>query len=154
VSAALAELILPGSIALEVTADTKAAALEELVGLLDAGRPLADRALFTEAVLAREALSTTGLGEGIAIPHGKSDGIAAPAIAFARSSRGIDWGSPDGTPAHLLFLIGVPEAAAGDEHLVILAKLARTLMRDEFRQRLLDAATVEDVLTILGEIAS
>lgn len=86
--------------------------------------------------LAREAQGTTGLGEEIAIPHAKTDAVTAPLVGFARSADGIDWGSLDGTRTRLVFLIAVPEAAAGDEHLRILALLSRKLMDADFRARL------------------
>ncbi|WP_159061042.1 PTS sugar transporter subunit IIA, partial [Streptomyces hygroscopicus] len=100
----------------------------------------------------REEQGTTGLGEEIAIPHAKTDAVTAPVVGFARSPEGIEWGAPDGTKARLVFMIAVPEAAAGDEHLRILARLSRTLMAAEFRERLLGAADVGAILRVLGEI--
>ena len=102
--------------------------------------------------LAREAQGTTGLGEEIAIPHAKTDAVSAPVVGFARSAEGIEWGSPDGTRARLIFMISVPEAAAGDEHLRILALLSRKLMDTGFRARLAGAADEAAVLEVLGEI--
>lgn len=149
----LSEYVNLASIRLELEATTKETALSELVELIGQGGALVNAEQFAAAVQAREALSSTGLGDGIAIPHGKSDGIGRPAVAFARSTEGIAWGSHDGSPAHLLFLIGVPEADAGTEHLVILSRLARALVRDDFRQELLKAKSPEDVLTTLKQIA-
>lgn len=99
--------------------------------------------------LAREAQGTTGLGESIAIPHAKTDAVTRPTVGFARSAEGIEWGAPDGTKARLLFMISVPGAAAGDEHLRILALLSRKLMDGGFRERLRaapDGAAILDVL--------
>ena len=78
--------------------------------------------------------------------------MTAPVVGFARSADGIDWGSPDGTPAKLVFLIAVPEAAAGDEHLRILALLSRKLMDTGFRARLQGAEDEAAILRTLGEI--
>lgn len=113
---------------------------------------MADVDELVRVALAREAQGTTGLGEEIAIPHAKTDAVTAPVVAFARSADGIDWGSPDGTPARLVFMISVPEAAAGDEHLRILALLSRKLMDAEFRARLQGAEDEAAILCVLGEI--
>lgn len=142
------------SMDLHFTASSKAEAVLKMVDLMGQADAVADAAVFTAAVQAREALSTTGLGEGIAIPHGKSDGIHRPAVAFARSETGIDWASPDGTPAKLIFLIGVPQAQAGDEHLRILAMLARRLVHPEFREALMTAGTIDEVRQALSSVSA
>lgn len=103
------------------------------------------------AALAREARSTTGIGEGIAIPHAKTDAVSSPVVAFARSRDGIDWNSVDGTTAELIFMIAVPGAAAGNEHLRILAELSRCLMKPAFRAAMLAAETPADILVALNE---
>lgn len=113
---------------------------------------MADVDELVRVALAREAQGTTGLGEEIAIPHAKTDAVTAPVVGFARSADGIDWGSPDGTRARLVFLISVPEAAAGDEHLRILALLSRKLMAADFRARLQGAEDEAAILRVLGEI--
>ncbi|WP_394297214.1 fructose-specific PTS transporter subunit EIIC [Streptomyces rimosus] len=106
----------------------------------------------TRVALAREAQGTTGLGEEIAIPHAKTDAVTAPVVGFARSEEGIDWDSLDGTRARLVFMISVPEAAAGDEHLRILALLSRKLMDADFRARLQSAPDETAVLRVLSEV--
>ncbi|GAA1690657.1 fructose-specific PTS transporter subunit EIIC [Streptomyces yatensis] len=135
-----------------LTADGKDAAIREMAELLAGAGKVADTAELVRAVFAREDQGTTGLGEEIAIPHAKTDAVTAPVVGFARSPEGIEWGAPDGTKARLVFMIAVPEAAAGDEHLRILALLSRKLMSAEFRERLLGAADVEAILRVLGEI--
>jgi PTS system fructose-specific IIC component len=102
------------------------------------------------AALHRELISTTGIGEGIAIPHAQCDGASEPVLAFARSSAGVDWKSLDEQPAHLIFMIAVPEAAAGTEHLRVLAQLSRSLMKPSFRAAIELAATPADVLSVLA----
>lgn len=149
----LLDLLDPRSVDLAFDAGSKDEAIDQLVGLLGRADVLADPVVFADAVKRREALSCTGLGDGIAIPHGKSDGILRPAVAFARSTKGVSWGASDGSPAHLVFLIGVPAAQAGDEHLRILAMLARRLVRPAFREGLLSALTVADLRSVLAEVS-
>ncbi|GDY54177.1 hypothetical protein SVIO_048000 [Streptomyces violaceusniger] len=120
-----------------LAADGKDAAIREMAELLAATGKVADTAELVRAAFAREDQGTTGLGEEIAIPHAKTDAVTAPVVGFARSPEGIEWGAPDGTKARLVFMIAVPEADAGDEHLRILALLSRKLMGVEFRERLL-----------------
>lgn len=97
----------------------------------------------------RESEGTTGIGDGIAIPHAKADGVTRPMLAFGRSADGIDWKSMDDAPAHLVFLIAVPSEQAGDEHLRILAALSRALTKQPFREKLLAASSREEVLNTL-----
>ncbi|MEU0846335.1 fructose-specific PTS transporter subunit EIIC [Streptomyces sp. NPDC005962] len=136
----------------QLTADRKDDAIREMAALLAASGKVADAAELVRAAFAREDQGTTGLGEEIAIPHAKTDAVTAPVVGFARSAEGIEWGAPDSTKAHLIFMIAVPEAAAGDEHLRILALLSRKLMGAEFRERLAGAGDVGAILRVLGEI--
>ncbi|WP_425282212.1 fructose-specific PTS transporter subunit EIIC [Streptomyces platensis] len=136
----------------ELVAEEKEAAIREMAELVAATGKVADADELVRVALAREAQGTTGLGEEIAIPHAKTDAVTAPVVGFARSADGIDWGSLDGTRARLVFLIAVPEAAAGDEHLRILALLSRKLMDADFRARLQGAAGESGILRVLGEI--
>ncbi|MFD9211353.1 fructose-specific PTS transporter subunit EIIC [Streptomyces sioyaensis] len=136
----------------QLAAGEKEAAIREMAELAAGTGKVADVAELVRVALAREAQGTTGLGEEIAIPHAKTDAVTAPVVGFARSADGIDWGSPDGTPAKLVFLIAVPEAAAGDEHLRILSLLSRKLMDSDFRARLQGAEDTAAILRTLGEI--
>ncbi|MEH6378962.1 fructose-specific PTS transporter subunit EIIC [Streptomyces sp. KLMMK] len=135
-----------------LAAHGKEAAIREMAGLLAASGHVADVDGLVAAALAREEMGTTGLGEEIAIPHAKTDAVSAPVVGFARS-EGIEWGALDGTKARLIFMIAVPSAAAGDEHLRILAMLSRKLMDPGFRERLLSAGEDEGALVgILREV--
>ncbi|WP_390898444.1 fructose-specific PTS transporter subunit EIIC [Streptomyces angustmyceticus] len=136
----------------QLDAGEKEAAIREMAELAAGTGRVADVDALVRVALAREAQGTTGLGEEIAIPHAKTDAVTAPVVGFARSADGIDWGSPDGTPARLVFMIAVPEAAAGDEHLRILALLSRKLMDADFRARLQGAEDKTAMLRVLGEI--
>ncbi|MES5822098.1 fructose-specific PTS transporter subunit EIIC [Streptomyces sp. RG80] len=130
----------------------KEAAVRELAGLLALSGAVADVDELVATALRREEQGTTGLGEEIAIPHAKTDAVTAPVVGFARSAEGIEWGSLDGTRARLVFMIAVPEAAAGDEHLRILALLSRKLTDAGFRERLTAAPDERGILEVLGEI--
>ncbi|MGP3989364.1 fructose-specific PTS transporter subunit EIIC [Streptomyces sp. 3N207] len=136
----------------QLSAVDKDAGIREMAALLERSGKVADSAALVQAALAREEQGTTGLGEEIAIPHAKTDAVTAPVVGFARSAEGIEWGALDGTKARLVFMIAVPEAAAGDEHLRILALLSRKLMDPAFRTRLLEAPDKETVLDALAEI--
>ncbi|GAA2059406.1 PTS fructose transporter subunit IIABC [Streptomyces albiaxialis] len=135
-----------------LSAGDKDAAVREMAELLARTGKVTDTEALVRAALAREEQGTTGLGEEIAIPHAKTDAVSAPVVGFARAPEGIEWGALDGTKARLVFMISVPEAAAGDEHLRILALLSRKLMDAGFRQRLLDAPDRSAVMEVLGEI--
>ncbi|MER5429363.1 fructose-specific PTS transporter subunit EIIC [Streptomyces sp. NPDC002588] len=130
----------------------KEAAVREMAELLARSGKVADVDELVATALRREEQGTTGLGEEIAIPHAKTDAVTAPVVGFARSAEGVEWGSLDGTKARLVFMIAVPEAAAGDEHLRILALLSRRLMDPGFRERLTAAPDERAVLDVLSEI--
>lgn len=136
-------------ITLEEPPAEKEAAIEFLLDrAVDAGR-VDDREAALEALLAREEETTTGVGMGIGIPHAKTDAVAEPTIAFARSSAGIDFDAMDDQPATLLFLLLVP-AEGGEEHLELLSSLSRALMHDDVRERLHEAeskAAIEETIT-------
>ncbi|MFI6688755.1 fructose-specific PTS transporter subunit EIIC [Streptomyces sp. NPDC050485] len=140
------------TVKVQLASREKEAAIREMAGMLAATGNVRDVDELVRVALAREAQGTTGLGEEIAIPHAKTDAVSAPVVGFARSAEGIEWGSLDGTKAKLVFMISVPEAAAGDEHLRILALLSRKLMDTGFRERLSSAADEVAVLEVLGEI--
>lgn len=101
------------------------------------------------AAAAREAQGSTAVGMGVAIPHAKSDGADKPMVAFARPAATIDWNGAES--ADLVFLISVPSAQAGTEHLRILAKLSRALVQTSFREGLKNAATPEEIVTLVAD---
>lgn len=132
----------------ELKAATKLEAIEEMVEQLNLSGKLINKSAYLEAVLHREAEYSTGIGMGVAIPHGKSSGVKSPALVFARSQAGIDFESMDGESTYLLFLVAVPESA-NDEHLKILGLLSRKLMHQEVRQKLMEAVSYEEVIDII-----
>lgn len=142
----------PGSILLGVTGTDRDALIRTLAERGRATGQIADVEAVVATALAREAQGTTGVGQGIAIPHATTDAVDSPFIGFARVADGTDWHAMDGAPATLVFLIGVPQAAAGDEHLRILAALSRALMKKPVRQGLESAGSPEQVLQVLESV--
>ena len=140
------------TVKVRLEAGTKDAAIREMAAMLATTGKVADPEALVAAAFAREDQGSTGLGEEIAIPHAKTDAVTAPVVGFARSAEGVEWGSLDGTQAKLIFMITVPEAAAGDEHLRILAMLSRKLMDTGFRERLSAAPDEAAVLAVLREV--
>ncbi len=128
------------------------AIIEEMIQKLDDNGVLSSKVDFKEAIFAREALSSTGIGETIAIPHGKSNAVKRPAVVFGLKQAGVDWNSIDGTDAKIIFMIAVPEESAGDAHLKILQMLSRKLMDDTFRNKLLAVQTTEEAYQLLDTI--
>ena len=146
----ITQLLTKNTIILDLDAHSKTAVLTELIGQLDQAGKLIDKKKFTEDILARETQSTTGIGDGIAIPHAKSSAVQVPAIAFGRSLKGIDYESLDGQPAHLFFMIAASEGANND-HLDALSRLATFLMDANFRNQILAATSIEDVLQAVSD---
>ncbi|MDD4849618.1 MAG: fructose-specific PTS transporter subunit EIIC [Gemmiger sp.] len=145
----ITQLLRPGSILLGAGTTDKAAAIHTLVGLMAKSGNLADPAAFEQAVLAREAQSTTGVGGGLAIPHAKSASVTAPGLAALTLPAGLAYGALDGAPVRLLFLVAAPQDA-NNLHIEVLAELARLLMEPGFRERLLAAPTPEDFLQVMA----
>ena len=107
---------------------------------------------YMQAVFAREEVFSTAIGYGIAIPHGKSSVVEAPFLAFARSQEEFLWDSRLEHGVRLIILIGVPEEQDSDLHLKIVADIRRELMKDSYRERLLQASSVAEIVAIFGEM--
>ena len=103
-----------------------------------------------EVITEREKLGSTGIGEGVAIPHGKLKNIGNLLISFGRSREGVDFDSMDGKPAHLFFLLIAPEESVG-VHLKTLARISKLLKSQDVRKRLLDAETAEEIFSVITE---
>ncbi|AVQ34277.1 PTS fructose transporter subunit IIC [Staphylococcus muscae] len=146
----ITELLTKDTVAMDLAATSKDAAISELAQQLNKAGKLNNLADFEEAIHAREAQSSTGIGEGIAIPHAKVAAVDTPAIAFGKSKAGIDYQSLDMQPAHLFFMIAAP-ASGAQTHLDALAKLSGILMDDKVREALLHAESPEEVLAIINK---
>jgi PTS system fructose-specific IIA component len=144
----MADLITNDYVVLDLDEPDRHAATRRLAATLAADGRVTDLDAFLADVRKREEQMATGLPGGIGIPHARSAHVTAPTLAFGRSKAGVDFGAEDG-PAHLIFLIAAPEGG-DDAHLKILAALARRLMRNEFRQSLVDAAQQSDVVDIVN----
>ncbi|EOH72059.1 PTS sugar transporter subunit IIA [Enterococcus malodoratus] len=131
----------------DLAATDKQAAISELANTFVTEGVVNNENVYLEAVMKREEESTTGIGFGVAIPHGKSAAVTEASLAFGRSQAGIQYDSMDGKPVHLMFLIAVPETS-NDEHLKILSKLSRKLMHDDIRQKLMTVTDVEEIYQI------
>ncbi|MGA9287099.1 MAG: fructose-specific PTS transporter subunit EIIC [Anaerobacillus sp.] len=141
----ITELLTKQTMILNLEADSKDRVINELSEKLYAAGNLQDLNAFKKAIHGREKESTTGIGEGIAIPHAKTAAVKSPAIVFGRSEKGIDYQSLDGQPAHLFFMIAATEGATQPQ-LESLSRLSSFLMDNEFRKGLLEARTEEEVL--------
>ena len=142
-------LVKEGSI-LDLASDTKDAVLEELARAVAKVEPSLNAEQLQEVLTDREALQSTGIGEGVAIPHGKISGLDHIVASFARSVKGVDFQSIDGQPTHLFFLLVVPEHSGG-QHLKALARISRFFRDAEFRQKLSSAASLDDVFRSIEE---
>ena len=134
----------------ELRSRTKREVLEELTGALLNFKANLDKEALVEVLLERERLGSTGIGDGIAIPHGKVQDLDELVLSFGRSTQGIEFDSMDGRPTHLFFLLIAPENSAGI-HLRALAKISRLLKSSHFRQNLLEAGTEEELFQVIQE---
>jgi len=138
------------SVIAELSARDKKSVLEELVSIMVEHGRLRDKEKTVEVLLERERLGSTGIGDGIAIPHGKLSQINSIICSFGRTRAGIDFQSIDEKPTHLFFLLLAPEDSAS-EHLQALARLSRLLKDEQLRKRLMEANTKKDIYRIIAE---
>jgi nitrogen PTS system EIIA component len=132
----------------ELKGNTKKQILEELIDALLEQKPQLDRERLMRVLLDRERLGSTGIGDGIAIPHGKLKDLDQLALSFGKSSQGVDFESMDGKPVHLFFLLVAPESCAG-VHLRALAKIARLLKNGAVRKKLGTVTSRDEVYTVI-----
>jgi len=144
------DILAPEAIVPEMRAKAKVEALQELATLLATLHPEIDGARLVQVLLDREALGSTAIGEGIAIPHGKLPGVINVVAAFGRSPNGLEFDSLDGNPTRLFFLLVAPEDSAGI-HLKALARVSRLLKDKSFRDRLAAGGTREQLFAVIKE---
>ena len=149
----LTELLTPERIKIPLVASEKDALLRELVELVGGDGNGADREQILRAVQEREAVLSTGIGNGVAIPHGKSASVDRLVLAAGVARDGVEFDALDGKPVQLFFLLVGPESAAGD-HVKALSRISRLLQRDTFRNRLASAAHPEEFYAIVSEAES
>ena len=146
----LMDFLIPDAIESDMKSTTKTDAIRELVALLKRAGSITQEDAVAEVVLEREELGTTGIGEGIAVPHGKSGAVESLLAAFGRSVRGIDFEALDNQPVHLFFLLVAPKNSTGP-HLIALARISRLLKNRDFRKALMDAKDKAEILTMFEE---
>ena len=142
----IAQLLTPSSIALDIEADSKARLFDEAGALFERSSGLAHSTV-SSSLAAREKLGSTGLGQGIAIPHGRIKGLTKATGAFIRLAQPIAFDAPDGKPVGQLFVLLVPEHAT-EEHLQLLSELAQMFSERSFRDRLGAAVNADELLEL------
>ena len=146
----IAEVLTRDTVILDLKATSKPAVIEELVERVTDQYPTLNRDSLVSVLLEREKLCSTAVDEGVAIPHGKVSGLSNIIAAFGRSVEGIDFDSLDGKPTHLFILLLAPETSSG-VHLKLLARISRIFSNPEFRSRLMDTTTEEELYQMIIE---
>jgi fructose PTS system EIIBC or EIIC component len=146
----ITDLLRSDTVILDLSSSTKDTVIDELINKLAEAGKLNDLQEYKAAILKREEQSTTGIGEGIAIPHAKTAAVKTPAIAFGRSVSGIDYDSLDGQPSKLFFMIAASEGA-NNAHLETLSRLSSLLMDESFRNALLNATSKQEVISLIDK---
>ena len=147
------DLLAPESIMLQGVASDKTDVLNQMVELMAKSGKIADVDTYRKGVFAREEEGTTGVGEGIAIPHCKSSAVKAPGLAAMVVPDGVEFDALDGAPVHILFLIAAPDTK-DNVHLDVLSKLSTLLMDESFTQSLIHASSVDEFLAIIDRAES
>lgn len=147
----VSEVLKKEHIVTKLNAKTKEEALAALTDVLCATGNIADREAFLKDVLDREAISTTGIGNGIAIPHGKSENVAETTVAVGRLTEPVEWKSVDDKPVEFIVLLAVNEKDKTGLHVRILSEMARKLASEENCRRLLNAKDADEIVSIFSE---
>lgn len=145
----IVDLLKKDCIELGVKLNSKSEAIDKLVDLHNKAGNLVDAKVYKEGILAREAGGTTAIGDGIAIPHAKSEAVKEPALAVVTVPDGVDYEAMDGKPSNLIFMIAAPND--GDVHLEVLARLMTMLMDADFKNKLLNAPNKDAFLKAIDE---
>ncbi len=146
----LIDILQESSIVADLQANTKTEVLEALVNAVAKSYPTIDKREMLNVLLEREKLGSTGIGDGIAIPHGKLPNIPDIISGFGLSKSGIEFDSLDGKPAYMFFLLVAPDNSVGT-HLKMLARISRMLKNTAFRTKLLNATSQKDIYRIISE---
>ena len=144
----LLDILSPKSTIVGLHADSKEGIIRELVESLEEGDSVSDREKVLQAVLEREKIMSTGIGDGIAIPHGKSDAVVTLTAAFGTHKRGVDFEALDGEPAFVFFLLVSPSNVSGP-HIKALARISRLLKNDDFKKSLIEATSPDEIVAAI-----
>ena len=144
----LLEILSPEAIVVNLQGETKEEIIAELSKLVAKNCQIANSDDIFQAVIEREKIMSTGIGDGIAIPHGKSDSVDKLVAALGTKRRGVDFEALDGEPAYVFFLLVSPTNISGP-HIKALARISRYLKNEEFKKRLIAAHTSDDIISII-----
>ena len=144
------DILVRKAVVLDLTSEAKRDVLAEMASAMASAETGIEAERLLEVLLERESLQSTGIGDGVAIPHGKLPGLDRLVASFARSRKGVDFDSIDGQPTHLFFLLVVPEHSGG-QHLKALARISRFFRDAVFRKRLVEAESLEAVFRAIEE---
>ncbi|MBW2230715.1 MAG: PTS sugar transporter subunit IIA [Deltaproteobacteria bacterium] len=144
------DILVRDAVILDLVSKTKADLLAEMAGALAKAEPSVDAERLLQVLIEREGLQSTGIGEGVAIPHGKMSGLDGLVASFARSRQGVDFESIDGQLTQLFFLLVVPEHSGG-QHLKALARISRFFRDPQFRQKLFEAEELDEIFAAIDE---
>lgn len=145
----ITDLLTTESIDLNFKVNSKSEAINYLLDLMYSTGNISDKEVYKSAILAREDLSTTGIGEGIAIPHAKTSAVKKATLVAAVSKDGVDYEALDGAPSHLFFMIAAPDGA-NNTHLDVLSRLSTILMDAKFREKLIHANSPQEFLKLIN----
>ena len=146
----LKEILQYDNVIPDINADNKRAVLERLARSVSEVHPDVDYENLLKVLFEREHLGTTGIGDGVAIPHGKISGITKPVVAFGRCADGVDFDALDGKPTYIFFLLIAPEQASG-QHIQILVRIARILRDSAFRDKLRESKSRDELYKLIIE---
>ena len=144
----LIDILSSESSLVDLKGETKEDIITELVDILAVGDAIIDRDKVLQAVLEREKIMSTGIGDGIAIPHGKSDAVKELVAALGTQRRGVDFEALDGEPAYVFFLLVSPANVSGP-HIKALARISRLLKNDDFKKKLIAAGSSAEIIEII-----
>ena len=144
----LLDILSPESIIVDLKGESKEEIITELVNSLPVGDAITDRDQVLQAVIDREKIMSTGIGDGIAIPHGKSAAVTELVAAMGTQRRGMDFDALDGEPAYVFFLLVSPANVSGP-HIKALARISRLLKNDEFKKKLIEADSAEEIIATI-----
>lgn len=144
----LLDILSPESTIVDLKGESKEDIITELVNSLAVGDAITDRDQVLQAVLDREKIMSTGIGDGIAIPHGKSAAVTELVAAMGTQRRGVDFDALDGEPAFVFFLLVSPANVSGP-HIKALARISRLLKNDEFKKKLIEADSAEEIIATI-----
>lgn len=146
----ISEILLSNGIVLDITSTEKIGVIKELAQILIDKKIIRNQEEFFAAILRRENLESTGIGQGIAIPHARTAAVNNIAIVFGRSKPGVDFSSLDSLPSHLIFLIAAPEDKK-TEYIMTLARLSKLLRKNDARYTLLNAKNPQEVVDTIKQ---